>query len=307
MLKKKRSIKTSEITRRRRRMFFLKCVVATALLIVFVFALSFLASREWITIHNVTIKGSKGTNEQEIKEAAFSALEGNYFYLFPKQNALFYPQEHVRNSILRKEPRLAEVAVKRSGLQTLVVSVVERTPKYLWCGFTNDKPDSEVSEVKKAEPSPCYFLDASGYVFGQASDFSGNVYIKFYGPLLSEQVDRIREGVPEFVRDFSEEEDPVGNYFLYAEGFKKVLDIKAGLKKFDISTERIVWDGTEDATLHTAHGFNVLVRLGNDSDEELKNLKAALSSEVFRGEKGREKLQSISYFDLRYGNKVFYK
>jgi len=219
------------------------------------------------TIQNIDISGSKTISESLIKERVEKELEGAYFKLIPKRFSFFYPEEEIVKSVSEIE-RIRNVGVNKvSGTEVSIV-FDEYIPEALWC----DK-DSEVDEV-------CYFLDKTGYSFGEAPNLSGESLVRYHK--LGEKPDRntrpFEQEDYEATREFSE--------LLRRDGWYVTL---------------VEIDSMRDVFYTLARGSELKTTLLDDPVKPFTYLTTLRQSKEF------EHLDSgnFQYIDLRFGAKVF--
>ncbi|MCR4334825.1 MAG: hypothetical protein NUV47_03830 [Patescibacteria group bacterium] len=122
-----------------------------------------------LRIQNIEVVGNNGVVSKDIINFVKDQIIGNYFFLFPKDNSLLYPNAFLKNSILSSFIKLDNVDIHLKNLNTLEISVSERKPYVLWCA----------GELLSTEE--CYFMDKKGLIFSKAPAFSGNVFVQYYG------------------------------------------------------------------------------------------------------------------------------
>lgn len=163
MLRKFRSPELAEKRRKRLARFFGLSIGVGLILAV---ALVFLLRIDWFKIKSIEITGNSVETSKNISDITKEKLAGNYLYLIPRSNFIFYPRRALSESLLYNFKRFEAVDVSYAGNNTLLVDVKERKPLWLWC-----------------ENQECYFMDKSGYVFAKAPNFSGHVYLRASGGL----------------------------------------------------------------------------------------------------------------------------
>ena len=281
------SPRLSELKRKRR-----KVVVSKILFCLFIIggvlaSLAYLFRIERLNIQVVEAKGNKIIDTRLIAEIAEKEMAGNYLWLFPKTNIFFYPKEKIKSSLYENFKRLRNIEIEMGSGAILVVSTEERMPKYTWCG--------ETLPTSRNDSQDCYFLDETGYIFGRAPYFSGEVYFKFYGATDSK------------------ENTPIGSYFL-ADIFQKLILFKEALSHMGLKPVVLYKDKEENEDIKIfLSSANTLpnapeIIFKADSDLEIiaENLQTALTTEPLQSN-FKNKYSSLLYIDLRYGNKVYYK
>jgi len=171
-------------------------------------------------------------------------------------------------------PRLSNVDINSSNVQSIVVNVQERTPTALYC--------KDVSNT--STPVDCYFIDANGFIFSEAPAFSGGVYFVYSSePLLD---------VP-LRAQFME----VKKYKLLDVFIKSIGD--AGLYP------KVFVSKKSEYHLILSNGGDIMWKEGQNLDQIRSNLVAFVEDSNFQ--KDKNNLNNILYIDLRFGNKIFYK
>jgi cell division septal protein FtsQ len=249
--------------RRRRR------VIYSTLLFVIIAGL-FTASRlESLRIGAVSVTGAMVIPKDDVTKVARELMNEKYLWIIPKDNALVYPQEKIREVLYRKFPRFNSVALSVAGFETLEIGVTEREPFALYC-------------VKNA--TPCYFMDDSGFVFDLAPTFSDGVYLTYAGDAAPEEA--------------------LGSQFLSPEDFKALASFVAhfpalGLEPISIEKR------AESFSLELDNGVSVLWSANHDMNRVSSNLESFLNSPEIKSQK--DFLEKVAELDLRTEDKVFYR
>ncbi len=262
------------LAKRRRRSFLWKIVGSVVVIILLIGLGSWVSYRPYLQINNIVINGSSVISDSRIKDVTEEVLEGGkYFLLFPRTNSLIFPEEEIESSILTTFKQIESVDIVRTDLQTLSMEIEEQKPYALWC---TDK-SSELTE-------DCYFINTEGFVFSKAPNFTGNVFMRFYGDLIGP--------------------DYVGKYYLKInDEFNKMNTLIDSLKKLEVIPIELHTVGVSNMELYLEGESKIIFTRKQGSSEVLDNLTVVLDSETFR-EKNTE---DIEYIDLRFGNKVYFK
>ncbi|MBI2630972.1 hypothetical protein HYW73_02005 [Candidatus Nomurabacteria bacterium] len=283
------SPRLNELKKQRRKVAVNKFLIIFFIAVI-LFALgAYLSQLKDLNISQVEISGNKIIDTNEIKYVVDEQIAGKYLRLFPKSNVLYYSKSAIKTGLQNKFHRLGNIDLSIKDRKTLLVSVLEREAKYLWCGMM------PASGVQHPTEEKCYFLDDTGYVFDEAPYFSGEVYFKFYGHSDAGRGTSDRTGFYFSERNFRQ-----------LVSFKDVL-INIGLKPVVIN---ILENG--DIELFLARGNSsktgpkIIFKPDADLLNVAENLQAALVTEpLLSGFKN--KYSSLLYIDLRFGNKVYFK
>lgn len=276
-LKKKRRKETLKI-------FFI-CIFV--FLVVFV-GLVYLSRMEELHISEIKIEGNNTIDSGMIETKIEENLSGEYLWLFPKNNILYYPKGEIRTNLSNNFKKLKDITFSIEKNKILIVSVSEREAKYMWCGNTPTGVGLPQDEIQTSENQKCYFLDSDGYVFDEAPYFSGEVYFRFFGLLDTDK-----------------------NYFS-KENFSKLIEFKDAVVDMGMKPVAIFLEENGDIQVYLSKGGGsgieprVIFRLDNELQNTIENLKTALDTEPLKS-KFKNKYLSLLYIDLRFENKVYNK
>lgn len=229
--------------RRRARLFFLYALITLgiALLVGAYFGLRHSA----ITIHTIDVSPTLYIRSELIRTAVEESLTGAYFFLVPRANAFFVPEESLERMIADVFHAVEAVEVTRTGFTSLSVQVTERVPDALWC-------DSFTKE------SRCFFLDDDGFIFSPRGD---------------EEALRVFSG--------GLSGDPMGRTYLEG-AYPRLRDF---LVILSISTKRtpkyINVDEYGDVRVGLVEGGDILFTLNGTSDELADTIASVFASRRF--------------------------
>ena len=236
-----------------------------------------------IQIRTVAVQGNKVIDTADIQTVVNADLVGHYGYIVPRSNFFLYPKAKMLADLAVAFPRLRNISIYRSSLNALLVTVTEERGTALWCGTQIDPIDLQ---------APCYFADQDGTIIDTAPLYSGNVYPRFFGGTVPAGA------------------SPLGHTFIDPASYRKLLDFDAAVSGLGFSLQAIrLGPGDEDAFVIDLGGGNTaLIRFKASDDYAvlLANLKAALGKSELSGQLARDKA-NLTYFDLRFTNKVYYK
>lgn len=257
-----------------------KALLVLPLILFLLGALVYLSRWERINIHTVEVSGINAADEGIVKEMVEEKMSGYYLFFVPKTNFLLFPKKSIERELSSSFKRFTDIEMDVVGATRLDISLSEREARYLWCG--------ESIPVGK-DPSNCYFMDETGYVFEEAPYFSGDVYFKFFGEI--------------------EDESPLGSFFLPGL-FEKVDSLRKTIEYMDIEVVSFSSLKNQDMEFVLASNSSpapvIKFRFNADFEKLSENLETALSTEPLSGE-FKEKYNKLEYIDLRFGNKVYYR
>ena len=269
-----------EFKRTRRRVFQNKILFYTLTLLIILALLAYFLRTSIFNITSVEIVGNKIIDTEIIKTVAEKEIAGYYFWFFPKTNIFFYPKNNIKKELANQFKRLKDITLFVEKNKVLKISLNERIGLYTWCGIS---PGTEL--IGENSKEQCYFIDKDGYVFDEAPYFSGEVYFKFYGPILE-------------------------SYFS-PDIFSKLISFKDTL--FSMGLEPVILYMQENKNIKiflsdrtSSSKPEIILKSDSDFEKIADNLEAALTTEPLQSD-FKNKYSSLLYIDLRFGNKVYFK
>ena len=254
--------------RRARRRILLSAAAVTVLLLVG--AAAWFSYHPKVTIHSIKIEGMKEASEEKIRTTAVEVLDDSRWHVLSRRSVFWYPKAEIRDALFAAIPRLELIHMETDGFwkrPELVIIVAEREPVAIWCRVTG---------------SPCYLLDASGFIFAEVPSVEPIGSARFLGGFVSSQ-------------------DPIGQYFLPTQ-FERVQQLLRSLRDAGFEPESFLVSNEYDYDIAFSSGLHVYASFEQHPEVIVSNLQTALSSDALRG-----KDSEIEYVDLRFGNRVYFR
>lgn len=269
---RQRAFRPRAVLQKKRKVFWLQFGLVALNLALWVFVLSLFTHLRSLQITAIKVSGAEAVSGYRLTQTVSRELSGAYLSIFSKKNIIIFPRLGIEAAILAQFPRVANVAVARSGLSAVSVNIAERHPKFLWCGNSRSVASGD-----------CYLTDETGLAFALAPEFSGQSYLKYSN---------------------GETGDLISRTFKSAFNFRELTFFIESLKGAGIEVEEVISLSNGDLELYFKSGgkailsssqtlgrsFDNLISIWNDNNVNLKAIGAKLD-----------------YIDLRFGNKVFYK
>jgi cell division septal protein FtsQ len=243
--------------------------VGVVVLVGFFAGLSYIPA---LQIKTVQVAGAQTLSTSTLQAFVTQRIEGSYWFIFPKRNIFLYPKQVIRDDLVAEYPVLSSADVRAHTFDTLLITLVEREPRVLWCGRSFDHPE------------PCQFVDDSGVVYGPAPTFSSPVYTQYYGALP---------------------DGPLPKRYLAQEHFTAFAALVDAIaqKLTNEQVAGVALDGTGDVRMHFESGFVLLFTLNDHPGDVFERLSLALTAEPVAS----RTLSDFAYLDLRFGDKLYYK
>ncbi|MEA3398964.1 MAG: hypothetical protein U9R00_00415 [Patescibacteria group bacterium] len=270
-----------ELKKKKRKRRTRRIILFSLLIITIIAWLSYFSNHRSVTINKIIIEGNNVIDQEDIDKIVEDNFSGKYFRLFSKRNSFIYPKDDLYNDLIESFPRIKELDVFLSKFNTLNISLIERSGSFLWCG-------DEIPE-KKFIGENCYYLNDLGYLFDQAPYFSGNLFLKFYVPIL---------------------DNPLGSQMLSEDKFNSLVKFIEVVSELELRPIYLVIDNNE-YNLYLNHSEKatspkIIFNKENNLEEIASNLILTMKKDEFNN-KIINNYNKLLYLDLRFNNKVLYK
>jgi len=265
-------------------------ILVCAVLSFFIYGILWVFGHPSLQVRSIKVEGNKILASSEVEQGVRATLAGKYFYIVPKTFILFYPEKKIVSSLLSDFPRIAVAAVSLDDKKNLTVAVRERDAAGIWCG---EKETVFEPSASSTDDAPCYYLDASGFIFDTSPRFSGDAYFVFYGKGLLEK------------------KEPIGQNLVSGETFEKIMELRQFIGKYGNTIVSASLGKDAYVELVRDDGMKILIFADQDIPTLESNMQAVFRSpswqhDHFKGT-GGEAGSPIEYLDFRFGNKVFYR
>lgn len=263
-------IPASKARAKRRKSLYLKVGIVACFLILAIGGLVFTLRLPSLQVTSVEVVGASTLATEDLRASIDREMDGSYLLVVPRSSIFLYPKRSIENALSEQYPKLRSVGVRFKDFGSIAVSVSEREPSALWCGASS------------ADARQCYFMDAQGLLYAPAPSFSGPVYVSYYGALSSDV--------------------PLRASFLGEDRFASLAALVATLGKED-SPVSVEITPEKDVIVTFLSGSQLIFALADAPEGILARLSAARASDALAGVSPED----ISYIDLRFGNKLYYR
>jgi len=245
----------------------------------------YLLSINSFLVETISFSGNNVLVSADVVPLVEEELVGYSVWPYKKASIFLTPKRAIKEKIFSLFGRVADVSIKKRGLQEIEIVIQEREGGYLWCGGIADMSLLE---------HECFVLDGKGIIFDKAPDISGDAYFKIFGGDVSV-------------------EDPMGKEVISLPMFNTIIDIKERLSDESLLPVALLLEDdeslsfvikTEGRSLYD--GARVKFTLLVDHLEAINNLVSALHSSPLDVEM-KEKGKNLDYIDARFNNRVYYK
>lgn len=273
---KKRSVSSSKFIQKKRKKLYIQVGGVFALLLIVFFGLALLSRIDKLAIKDIYVEGVQVISSDEVKALIIGELDQKYIGLFSKRNIVIFPKETLEQQIRNRWKRVQEVRIEREGGQGIHIAVVEEKPRYLWCG----------DKVEKEEQ--CYFLNEGGYLFAESPQFSGAVFVKFFGSLGTSTTELL------------------GSRFLEQDEFSKLTQFIEAVEELSMKPQKLSVKGNKEYTLYLADKAQIFFTTRQEVSKTVEHLRSVVEKNSFTVGVKYSPLR-LEYIDLRYDKNIFYK
>lgn len=268
-----------KVQRRRRRKKQLLIGSLAAGLVLILAAAGWLTRSDHFLISQIEVSGVTATSPAALQTAAAAALAGDYFWLVPRRQILFFSRAAITAAVFKQSARIKSLKIRRTGLKSISLQAVERAPAALICAES------------------CYFADDTGFIFSSAPAFSRPVFLVWQvgtatALKLGSQI--IERPAFSLIR-------------ATANLLDRVLESRGFSAWQAVSVTSL--DGGDYQVLLAESGreveLPVLINANNSAAELAHNFDVALG--YLLGSTTPSVWPPLKYIDLRFGKKVFYK
>ncbi len=279
MFKHRSTLRSPKLAQKKKKLFWVKAVMFFILLLIVLAIPPSLSQIQTFRIHDIKISGNEIVSKDELTEYVWQKISGNYFWIFAKNNILIFPRTSLKQNIFQDFFRIKNIDISIVDKNTINIDIKERDPFAVWCS-------SHMDADKPVFTNECYFLDERGFVFARSPDFSGNIYMHYYG--------NISLG------------NPISQQFLPQNELAQIHSFVEKIRGLGFPVAHVFSYGDGDIEVQTDYGGNILFTTREPIEKPFENLKLLLNDKVSVPEKD-DFIKNIDYIDLRFGKKLFFK
>lgn len=280
-----RKFRTATARKRERTRVTWRIVVLVLAVVGVSASLVYAIHRSELRIQQVYVNNTGAIPTDTIASAVQAMLGDSYLHLIPKNSTLAVSPKRIEATLMSSFPRIANVRVRRSGMESLSVTVEERDPVALWCGDVVPPVAYSFGKARDADSEEvwgsCYLVDLDGFIYAPAPVYTGNVLPRYYGSL--------------------ERAEPTGQDILDPDEFGRFQSLFTDIAQNERTLEAVLIVDERDIEIYLGGGIRVLALRAEVPDVIVRRIRSLFSTDSFT--KGRE----IEYIDMRFDNKVFVK
>lgn len=270
--------------RKKRRLMAVSISILISIIVILSFII--LIKIPFFQIKNIEVNGVSTIDKENIKKEIQEKISGNYLYLIPKSNFLFYPKNQIEDAILANFKKIKDLNIDIHNFSNLILGINERTPEVIVCdGFKESEDDNT-----------CYFSDINGYVFERMTDATSTstihttTYFKYYINSTTNPVS-------------------IGNTFIDTARFSDFQKFNTEIKNSDIVATGILINEDGNYELYIKNIDESIAVVYFDQRETLEKTLSNLLifwKNANNKKIGLDHMPNFDYIDLRFGNNVFY-
>ncbi len=292
--------RTSRLSVRRRTVRRRKIMLGFILTVFFFIFVIVILRQSFMNTAHIVVTAPMGISNSSIVSIAWGSLTGSYFDIIPYSSILFFNRASVRRAILKEEPTIAAVSIKRRGLHTVGIILEPRTALSRWCGtFASSTPSNTLSQdTKNIGNDSCYLFDSSGFLYKKIAsvatsstainNVSTSIAVGSTTPLFPYIVyaPLVATGTPYL------------NTITNEASLPHVFDLAQNIRIFHTAVSDIVLRGDE-VDLFLNDGTRITYVRGDERNAFSLLLSVAHDISLSNG--------SLEYVDLRFSGKVYFR
>ncbi len=258
---------------RRKRIFFF------IIFIILVVSFFYLIRQPFLRVHSVNVVGYGLVDDYQVKEFVNSKIAGYKYFIIPNDSLIFIKKENLQNKILESFPRLSDVNIYVG--KVLKIETQEPVFQTIYCGLDNNLKVS----------SKCVLIHLNGKAGSFAPDYA-------YMPLFTFFSGR-------------DSQITLGEQIIDPTEIKRITELRYEINSYGMDTYGYVYGADYDEVLlDTGYEFSDLPRirlLPNATSKDINlTLGVSINDPVVK-KLLLEKIDDLSYIDLRFEGQVVYK
>ena len=274
-----RKFRTREGKEYARKRFFSRAVFITCICF---FVCAVLIAVSWVQalrITHVRVIHPSADFATDVERVISEQLTGMTWWGAPRDSVFMYHGGVIQEVILSQFPIVAETRITREGADGIVAHITERTPSAYWCGDV--VPPDIVFRNTSETWGTCFFVDADGFIFAQASTTDDVPLVRYYGALSHGS--------------------PIGQFVAPREEFERIMWFTKEMHTADYSIVALLFVDERDVEFVLEDGTWVRILRDDSVEVVIERMRSVFLTGVI------DTTKEIEYVDMRFGNKVYVK
>lgn len=277
----------------------IKLILGIFIFVILLVGLVYVTNTEFLRINKIVVTDTQYAERVEVENLIKTQIEGRYFGLFLKSNALIFSRSRIVHAIKNNYPSVESVDVDLKGFNTIDIEIKEYIANAIWCdipvtpasllthageeGFEGEEKKSSIPQVVNSFNNPnCYFMTEDGMIFAKADYDDDSEIIKTFGYIKT---------------------DPLKQNYSNPKTFKNLVEFVKLLRRLNIVADEIWTTNGEVYSIVTKEKVEIYI----DGSDDIVSIFDNLETVIKRDAINQAQFSNIDYIDLRFGNRVFYK
>ncbi len=256
------------LKRKKNKVKKIKLYIILFFTVVFLGVFVYLTQLKQIQISDIKIFGNVFVYKREIENKANSVLNKKIFGFIPKRNFYFFSAEELEKEI-KKNPAIISVKIRTEFPNSLFIEIEEQEKEMIYC--------------TSVEHVDCLYINKTGFIYARVNDFIiPEQEVILYNEQGSQKItdvvmnENVYKELSLFIKNLTRQEIRVGEVYLKKDGVVELV---------------------------TREKSRIITSIYDDYQKDFSNFLALFDKEVIK----KNELNNFEYFDLRFGNKVYYK
>lgn len=270
----------------------LKTIVYSFVFILIVGGLIYFLNSDILKIKSVSVNELAFSDKTQIENIIKEEISGKYIGLISKSNIIIFPRSKISKLIKNTYPSISAIDIDVKGLHEVEFQIEEFEPSARWCDYeVSAAPnprhvnDSKISAIPKVveqyQVSNCYLMTAEGMIFTKTDINNPHDFVTTFGFISG---------------------DPLRQVYDNSKTFRDLIDFVKLLRRLNIVADEIWTINGEVYAIVTEENVKIYI----DSEDDIVSVFNNLQTVIERDAINEAQFSNVDYFDLRFGNRVFY-
>jgi len=237
-----KNYRSLNLIKRKKRVTYLKIGGSFAVIVLFIWGMSYLSNLDSLKIKDVQVSDTKLAKADLIKNIVDQEVQKKYYFIFSRNNIIFLPRNEIAKRIKAEQNSIKDVEIDIKGINKIFIKVEEHEAVGVWC-----------SEKE------CYFLNNEGYIFSKAPLVFDNNLTRFAGLLKG---------------------DLIGQIYSDTQNFKNLVTLVTLINKINIKIKNVISEDGTTFYLNTEPGVVLLYEKNDDPEEVANNLNLVIEKDA---------------------------
>ncbi len=271
----------------------LKQIAVLISFLIVITGLIYFLNSDFLKIKTVSVNDLKFSDKTQIENIISGQINGKYFGLISKSNIFLFPRNNIIRTIKNTYSSVSAIDVDLKGLHSIEFQIEEFEPSARWCDLNVESAenpkhvnDSKISAIpfvfENTQNANCYLMTSEGMVFTDTEINNPHDFVTTFGFISG---------------------DPLRQIYGNSKFFRDLIDFVKLLRRLNIVVDEVWTTNGEVYAIVTNDNVKIYI----DSEDDIVSVFNNLQTVIERDAINEAQFSNVDYFDLRFGNRVYYK